>query len=95
MAGKLQGEVVSVRASGDIVTSIYADQLAEAPRDERVSIHCDGHVTAGIFAAEHSEPELTFLAVLNHDGQLELSLVGDSAAKFLGIRPGAVVIVKW
>ena len=86
---------MSVRESGDVVTSIRADQLVEAPRDERVTIHCDGHVTAGIFAADHSEPQMTFLAVLNSEGQLELSLVGDSAAKFLGFRPGAVVTVKW
>ena len=86
---------MSVRDSGDVVTSIHADQLAQAPRDERVTIDCDGHVTAGIFSAEHDQPEMTFLAFLNHDGQLELSLVGDSAAKFLGFRTGARVTVKW
>ena len=95
MAGKLQGEVVSVRDSGDVVTSISVDQLVEVPRDQRVTIHCDGHVTAGIFPADHNEPEMTFLAVLNAEGQLELSLVGDSATRFLGFQPGSVVTLKW
>ncbi len=95
MAGKLQGEVVSVRESGDIVSSITREQLSNAPTDESVTIKCDGHKTVGIFPADHNEPEMTFLAILGSDGHLELVLVGDSAYKFLGIREGAAVTVKW
>ncbi len=95
MGGKLQGEVISVRESGDIVTSLTREQLAPAPTDDSVTVLCDGHKTAGIFPADHSEPEMTFLAVLGKDDHLELMLVGDSAYKFLGIREGAVVTVKW
>jgi S-adenosylmethionine hydrolase len=95
LAGKLQGEVVSVRDSGNIVTSITSEQLSEVPTDESVIIRCDGHTTAGIFPADHDQPEMTFLAVLGSDDQLELILVGDSAHKFLGIRVGANVTVKW
>ena len=95
MGGKLQGKVISVRDSGDIVTSLTRDQLAAAPTDESVTVLCAGHKTAGIFPADHSEPEMTFLAVLGDDDQLELLLVGDSAYKFLGIREGAAVTVKW
>ena len=95
MAGKLQGEVVSVSESGDAVTSISNDQLAEAPTDDRVTIRCNGHKTAGIFPSDHNQPEMTFLAVLGSTGFLELQLVGDSAHKFLGIRAGADVTVQW
>lgn len=86
---------MSVCESGDIVTSITREQLSETPTDESVTIRCDGHTTAGIHPADHGQPEMTFLAVLNNDDHLELVLVGDSAHKFLGIRVGATVVVKW
>jgi S-adenosylmethionine hydrolase len=95
VAGKLRGTVVSVSAGGDLVTDITAAQLEGVPTDESVSIHCDGHVTAGIFPVDHGQPEMTFLARLGESGCLELALVGDDASSFLGIRPGARVLIKW
>lgn len=95
MAAKLQGEIVSVTDAGDLVTDISVDKLDGAPTDERVSIHCGGHVTSCIFPADHDEPEMTFVAVQGKSGCVELSLVGDNASQFLGIRPGAAVTIKW
>ena len=59
----LQGQVVSVTESGDLVTDIPIADLAATPRDEQVNIRCDGHVTSGIFPADHGQPEMTFVAV--------------------------------
>ena len=75
----LQGEVVSVAESGDLLTNVTGEQLAEAPRDETVSIRCDGHTTMGIYPADHDQPEFTFLAVLDAEDRWCLSLVGESA----------------
>jgi len=95
MANKLTGKIVDVSATGDLVSDISAGQLEAVPRDERVSIQCDGHTTIGIFAAGHQEPEMTFLAILNEDSRLQISLVGANAADFLGIKVGSDVMVKW
>ena len=95
LAGKLKGEVVAVADSGNLVTDISADQLADVPRDESVTIKCDGHATSGIFPADHDQPPFTFLAMLSEAGLLELCMVGESASKFLGIKPGSSITVAW
>lgn len=95
MAGKLKGEIVSVDATGNLISDITEHQLNGVPRDESVTIRCDGHTTIGIFPQDHKEPEMTFLAFLDADRRLALALVGASAASFLGIRTGSSVVVSW
>jgi S-adenosylmethionine hydrolase len=95
VAGKLLGEVVAVDAAGNLLTDITEDRLDGVPRDESVTVACDGHKTMGIFPADHGQPEMTLLAVLNKDAQLMITLVGDSAKAFLGIRKGSPVVVSW
>ncbi len=95
MAGKIEGTVTAVTEQGNLVTSIHADQLNGAPRDERVSVRCDAHETNGIFNRDHSEPQLTLLAVLGEDERLQLEIVGESAAIMLGVGVGARVVVSW
>lgn len=95
MAAKLTGKVVSVNDHGDLVTDIPVSDLLLAPTDESITIRCDGHATTCLFPAEHGQPEMTFIALQGRSGFLELSLVGESATKFLGIHPGADVSVRW
>ena len=95
LATKIQGKVTALSPQGHAVTDIPVESLTGVPTDERVSIHCDGHVTACIFPADHQQPEMTFLAVKGEAGFLELALVGDDIAAFLGIRPGCEVTVRW
>ena len=38
---------------------------------------------------------MTFLAVINVDDQLQISLVGARASEFLGINVGSVLVLKW
>ena len=95
MSRKIQGTVVSVNEAGDLITDIAVERLADAPTDDQVTITCDGHSTSCLFSQNHSQPKLTFVAVLGDSGRLELSLVGENASAFLGIRPGANVTVKW
>jgi S-adenosylmethionine hydrolase len=93
--GKIEGRVVAIADNGNLVTDITAEQLRHAPRDERVSISCDEHLTQGIFAPGHVEPAMTFLALLTDRGTLELEIVGDNASLMLGIRAGEKVAVHW
>ena len=92
---KLTGQVVSVTDSGALVTDIPVATLQAVPRDDQVSVRCEGHATSGIFPDDHGQPEMTFIALEGTSGFLELALVGDDASRFLGIKPGASVALDW
>ena len=95
MAERIQGIVASISESGNLVTDITAEQLADAPRDERVSISCGGHETNCIFSENHSEPESTLLALITELGRLEIGIVGMNISEMLGLKVGEQVVVKW
>jgi S-adenosylmethionine hydrolase len=92
---KIEGTVVEADREGNLRTDITAEILSDCPRGPEVTILCEGHSTNSIFPHDHEQQEMTYIAVLCADGVLMLSLVGDSAAKFLGIRSGDKVVVKW
>ena len=94
-SGKIEGTVVSVSQSGNLVTDIAAERLQDAPRDESVTVRCDEHETNGIYDADHSQPESTLIALIGPSGCLELEIVGDSAKIMLGVRVGEKVVVSW
>lgn len=91
----VEGTIASIDDSGNLITDVASEQLADAPRDEQVSIVCDEHETMGLYDADHDQPEMTFIAVLGNSGNLELTIVGDSARIMLGINVGEKVVVKW
>ena len=94
MAGKLEGTVASASDSGDMLTDITPERLADVPRDERTAVSCGGHQTIGIYGPDHNEPEMTFLAIVDDVG-LRLVIVGESAQIMLGLSVGDVVVVEW
>ena len=95
MPGNVQGQIVSFTPEGQATTDIAVERLNAAPRDISCTIHCDEHQTAGLFPPTHSEPDMTFLAILGQGGFLELVIVGDSAKLMLGLKVGDKVSVKW
>jgi len=95
VAGNIQAAVTQISPTGDLITGISAAELADAPRDERVTITCDEHETRGLWPEDHGQPPMTLIAVLPADGPLRLSLVGDSARAMLGVAVGATVQVRW
>jgi S-adenosylmethionine hydrolase len=95
VAGKIVGAVVTYTEAGNLVTDITAEQLANVPRDQSVTIVCDEHETTGIFGPDHDQPEMTYIALLGEGGCLELAIVGDSAKTMLGAPRGTPVVVKW
>ena len=94
MAGKIEGTVVSVTESGDLVTDLSTEQLADTPQDEQTTIRCEDHVTHGLYPEDHGQPDLTFLAILG-GGNLILTLVSENASTFLGLTAGCKVTVSW
>ena len=95
MAGQIEGTVVSISEEGIAITDIAVDQLTGVPADDSVQISCEGHRTQQIFPIEHGQDDMTFIAAQGKSGFLEISLVGDSVATFLGIKVGSEVTVKW
>jgi S-adenosylmethionine hydrolase len=95
LPGKIVGQVVSIDSFGNLITNITADQLKDAPRDERLHVHCDEHETQGLFATYGEQPEMTLIALVGSSGFLELAIVGDSAHLMLGVRAGTQVTVTW
>jgi S-adenosylmethionine hydrolase len=95
VAGKIEGQVVSISESGNLVTDIAHERLRGVPRDQTVTITCDEHQTVGIFPADHPEEPCTLMAILGPSGALEITIVGDSAKIMLGVAIGEKVVVKW
>ena len=46
-----------------------------------------------IFRAYADQPEMTLIALVGSSGNLELAIVGDSAAIMLGVKVGTPVVV--
>lgn len=94
-ANRIEGTVQSIDSFGNLITNIAADALVKVPRGEEVAIVCDEHETRGIFKSYAEQPEMTLIALVGSSGNLELAIVGDSAATMLGIRAGAPVTITW
>lgn len=95
MGMRIDGTVVSITESGNLVTDIVAAQLENAPRNDGVAVRCDEHETLGIFEGKHGQPPFTLIAVIGSSGCLELEIVEDSAKIMLGVSIGQKVEVSW
>jgi S-adenosylmethionine hydrolase len=94
LAGQIEGTIVAIGESGNLVSDIAAERLRDMPR-ESATIACDEHETIGIFPADHREQPMTLMAIVGASGTLELTIVGESAAMMLGVRVGEKIVVKW
>ena len=95
LPGKIEGKIVAVSESGNLVSDISEERLSRTPRDGQLTVRCDEHETIGIFASGHDQPSMTLIAVVGSSGNLELEIVGESAKIMLGIAVGEPVVVKW
>jgi len=95
MEVRIEGTVVSITESGNLVTDISDVKLAQTPRDEQVTVRCDEHETLGIFECGHSQPAFTLIAIIGETSCLELEVVDDSAKIMLGVTIGQKVEVCW
>jgi S-adenosylmethionine hydrolase len=92
---RISGKVVEIDSFGNLVTNIPRESLAGVPTDETVCITCDEHQTQGIFQNYADQPEMTLIAVFGKNDNLELAIVGDSAAAMLGVSVNAPVTIEW
>ncbi len=96
VASKIQGTVVQVNADGDLITDIAEEQLEGVGRTNDTKIIVDDeHETFGLYDANHNQPSMTLIAIVDPMQTLRLHLVSDSAASMLGVRKGANVEVRW
>ncbi len=96
MSRRIQGKVVEVTASGDLLTDIGPKVWGEIPRSTETRVLVDEeHETVGIFGSDHQQPAMTLIAIAEGPDPLRLHLVEDSAAMMLGVRAGASVEIRW
>ncbi|MCH2177701.1 MAG: adenosylmethionine-8-amino-7-oxononanoate aminotransferase [Mariniblastus sp.] len=89
------GKVAEIGPNGSLITCIQQTQVADAPRDERISIAFGGHQTVGLFDDPHEQPESTMVAKLNSEGFVEIEIVGLSLSEMLGIKVDEKVTISW
>lgn len=95
VSGTLTGKVVEVDSSGNLITDIPAESLANAPHDASLRIVVDEHETYGLYPPDHTQPAMTLVAIQEQQAPLKITLVGDSASAMLGVKIGAPVELHW
>jgi len=92
---RIDGIVQAIDTFGNLITNITVEMLAGRPTDERACVVCNIYETWGIYSTYAERPRGTFVALIGSNGRLELAVVGDNAAKMLGIQVGCPVVVAW
>jgi len=92
---KIEGKVVEVSDSGNLVTDIAVEQFADADRGDSFKVKFDGHETVGLYETEHGQPAATMVASVNKAGFIEIEIVGVSLSDMLGIGIGVAVGVAF
>ncbi|NLE36600.1 MAG: SAM-dependent chlorinase/fluorinase [Pirellulaceae bacterium] len=92
---RIEGAVLKIDSFGNLLTNISVDLLVGRPTDGRVCIVCGIYETWGIYQTYGEQPHGTLIALVGSDGRLEVSIVGESAAKRLGVQVGTPVVVAW
>ena len=95
LANKIQGQVNSIDESGRLISDIPNDQVADAPRDDSLSVKFGDHETVGLYPADHDQPAATMVASLGNSGFVEIEIVGISLSEMLGIKKGETVTINW
>ncbi len=92
---KIEGEVLEIDSFGNLITNITAEMLVNRPTDHRVCVVFNIYETWGIYSTYGNQLSGTLCAVIGSNGCLELAIVGDNAARRLGIEVGTPVILAW
>lgn len=95
LADRIAGAVVEIDSFGNLITNLTAEMFAGRPTDRRACVVCNIYETWGVYSTYAGHPSGTLVAVIGSGGRLELALVGDSAARRLGIGIGSPVTLAW
>lgn len=94
-SSRIDGAVIEVDSFGNLITNITADLLADRATDRRACVVFNIYETWGIYHAYADQPNGTLIALVGSGGRLELAVVGDNAARRLGVDVGAPVTIAW
>jgi S-adenosyl-L-methionine hydrolase (adenosine-forming) len=95
LEGKIHGTVIAIDSFGNLITNISHDLLAGKPNDNRACVVCGIYETNGIYKAYGQQAPGMLVALIGSSGRLELAIVGDNAARRLGVAIGTPVAVAW
>ena len=94
-SSRIEGMIVAIDSFGNLVTNVMGTMLAGRPTDGRVCIVCGIYETWGIYRTYGEHAPDTFIALVGSSDRLELAIVGDNAARRLGLQVGTPVVVAW
>jgi len=94
LSKKIEGSVEKIGESGNLITDISIDQVADLAADDSVTVKFGGHETHGVHPTEHEQPMGTLVACCGKSGFLEIEIVGISIAEMLGIKVGEAIVVQ-
>jgi S-adenosyl-L-methionine hydrolase (adenosine-forming) len=92
---RIDGAVIEIDSFGNLITNLTSDMLVGRPTDRRACVVCNIFETWGVYHAYAEQPNGTLVALIGSSGRLELALVGDNAARRLGISVGSPVTLAW
>ena len=94
---RLDGAVIEIDAFGNLITNLTADIFAGRPDRPPGVVVCNIYETWGIYHAYAEQPSgmLVAVSISSKFGRLELAIVGDNAARRLGIDVGSPVTLAW
>ncbi len=92
---RIDGTVIEVDAFGNLITNITANMLADRPTDRRACVVCNIYETWGIYHVYAEQASGTLVALIGSGNRLELAIVGDTAARQLGVGVGTPVTLAW
>ena len=94
MSKTIEGSVEKIGESGNLITDISTDQVANLAADDSVTVKFGGHETHGVHPTDHEQPIGTLVALQGQSGFLEIEIVGISIAEMLGIKAGQSVVIE-
>ncbi|MEN6452399.1 MAG: SAM-dependent chlorinase/fluorinase [Thermoguttaceae bacterium] len=92
---RIDGVVIEIDSFGNLITNITGDMLSGRPTDRRACVVCNIYETWGIYRSYAEQPAGMLVAVIGSSNRLELALVGENAARELGIGLGSPVTLAW
>jgi len=94
-SSRIDGAVIEIDSFGNLITNITGEMLSGRPTDHRLCVVCNIYETWGVYHAYANQPNGTLIALIGSSGRLELAIVGDNAARRLGIGVGSPVTLAW
>jgi len=95
LKARISGEVLTIDRYGNVVTNIKSENTSTLPKDKLLKLSIQNKIFSLPFVSSYAEaPKDRLTAVINTDGEVELSIPGGNAAKLIGAQPGQQFILQ-